>query len=264
MNKSFRWDKVNANDDVCVALMGYHDMSESAPLDKMKNARSVAFPLRGEWCATETPAHRIPSHGNALLGQTYAYDFARLGKSEYDFCSFPLAAYIVFGVPTRSSYSYGEAVHSATDGTVVAVSDVVANPFWLHPLVDMVISKWLLLRKLKRGKDVQLEELFGNYVFVRVDNELFAAYAHLQQGSIEVSTGDQVCEGDVLAAVGTTGNAGGPHLHFQMMDSPWLEKAKGVPCGFKDYEAWSGGQWDTVEDGIPRLNELIRYGTTSE
>jgi hypothetical protein len=39
----------------------------------------VDFPLRGEWVARNTPGRRVPSHGTDMLGQTYAYDFVRLG-----------------------------------------------------------------------------------------------------------------------------------------------------------------------------------------
>jgi hypothetical protein len=37
----------------------------------------VRFPLRGEWVAVRTPAHRIPSHTTEMLGQRYAFDFVR-------------------------------------------------------------------------------------------------------------------------------------------------------------------------------------------
>jgi hypothetical protein len=37
----------------------------------------VEFPLRGEWAAVRTPAHRVPSHGTDMLGQRYAFDFVR-------------------------------------------------------------------------------------------------------------------------------------------------------------------------------------------
>ena len=37
----------------------------------------VRFPLRGEWVAVRTPAHRIPSHATKMLGQRYAFDFVR-------------------------------------------------------------------------------------------------------------------------------------------------------------------------------------------
>jgi len=37
----------------------------------------VEFPLRGEWVAVRTPAHKVPSHGTELFGQRYAFDLDR-------------------------------------------------------------------------------------------------------------------------------------------------------------------------------------------
>src|SRR5262249_7002509 len=40
--------------------------------------------------------------------------------------------------------------------------------------------------------------------------------AHLRPGSIAVNAGDHVVAGQALAAVGRSGHASGPHLHFEM------------------------------------------------
>ena len=44
---------------------------------EMQSAMRVAFPLRGEWVAFNSPGDRVPSHGTDLLGQRFAYDFIR-------------------------------------------------------------------------------------------------------------------------------------------------------------------------------------------
>ncbi|MEZ5497951.1 MAG: hypothetical protein R3E77_00840 [Steroidobacteraceae bacterium] len=62
----------------------------------------VAFPLRGEWTAMNTPGHRLPSHGTDLLAQTYAHDFVRLDRQARGskfFRDRSLLRYLVFGVP---------------------------------------------------------------------------------------------------------------------------------------------------------------------
>ena len=43
-------------------------------------------------------------------------------------------------------------------------------------------------------------------------------YAHLDEYAAGVEIGTRVRRGDVLGTVGSTGNARGPHLHFQVLD----------------------------------------------
>jgi len=53
---------------------------------------------------------------------------------------------------------------------------------------------------------------YGNCVIIDLGNGIQAYYGHLS--SISVSTGQTVNQGDLLGAVGSTGNSTGPHLHF--------------------------------------------------
>ena len=57
-------------------------------------------------------------------------------------------------------------------------------------------------------------ELSGNYVKIDHGEGLVALYCHCSQ--VFVSEGDAVRKGDVIAAVGHTGAATGPHLHFEI------------------------------------------------
>ncbi|WP_246414964.1 M23 family metallopeptidase [Rhizorhapis suberifaciens] len=67
-----------------------------------------------------------------------------------------------------------------------------------------------------------IEKLFksdrgGNTIYVRSpDSRWVYYYAHLDRYEAGLSEGQQVAAGDVLGAVGLSGNAGsaGPHLHF--------------------------------------------------
>ena len=54
----------------------------------------------------------------------------------------------------------------------------------------------------------------GNYVVVSVDSHVRVFYCHLS--SISVVNGGRVSAGDVIGALGSTGNSTGPHVHFEI------------------------------------------------
>ncbi len=56
---------------------------------------------------------------------------------------------------------------------------------------------------------------YGNVVKVRHSNDRSTVYAHLSR--INVRDGQRVEQGDVIGAVGSTGWATGPHLHFEFI-----------------------------------------------
>ncbi|WP_028601912.1 M23 family metallopeptidase [Ottowia thiooxydans] len=54
---------------------------------------------------------------------------------------------------------------------------------------------------------------YGNVIYVKHRNKSATVYAHLSR--ISVKTGDNVMQGETIGAVGMTGIATGPHLHFE-------------------------------------------------
>jgi murein DD-endopeptidase MepM/ murein hydrolase activator NlpD len=80
---------------------------------------------------------------------------------------------------------------------------------------------------------------YGNVVEVRHSGGRSTLYAHLRR--IDVRTGQRVERGDRLGAVGATGWATGPHLHFEF-------KVGGVPRNPARLAQWS----DTAQLGIDR------------
>ncbi len=66
---------------------------------------------------------------------------------------------------------------------------------------------------------------FGNLLVIDHGTGWQSAYAHLS--TIAVTCGQNVSQGEVVAAVGNTGNSTGPHLHFELLSfaygkvNPW-------------------------------------------
>jgi murein DD-endopeptidase MepM/ murein hydrolase activator NlpD len=57
---------------------------------------------------------------------------------------------------------------------------------------------------------------YGNWVLINNGNGISTGYAHIVNGGIRVSVGQQVSAGDVIAYVGSTGASTGCHLHFEV------------------------------------------------
>ena len=55
---------------------------------------------------------------------------------------------------------------------------------------------------------------YGNVVHIKHNGDLMTVYAHLSR--IDIAKGAKVAQGDTIGAVGQTGWATGPHLHFEV------------------------------------------------
>lgn len=55
---------------------------------------------------------------------------------------------------------------------------------------------------------------YGKLIIIRHSKDMFTAYAHNQRNLVR--KGDTVKKGDVVARIGQTGRATGPHLHFEV------------------------------------------------
>ena len=69
---------------------------------------------------------------------------------------------------------------------------------------------------------------YGNYLIIQHSAALRTLYAHCQ--TLLVSAGDTVSAGDVVALVGATGEATGPHLHFEVIASAPAFPRLGAVC----------------------------------
>ena len=111
----------------------------------------------------------------------------------------------------------------------------------------------------KRQRRDSIQSVTGNYIIIKCDDHIYAAFAHLKYGSVKVRIGQKVKKGDLLGCIGHSGNSFFPHLHFQLMDSDDMCSAKGIPCAFANYEVFKNGEWETITNGIPTDKDRIRF-----
>lgn len=147
---------------------------------------------------------RLAINGDRIgTPETFAIDWVRVRNDRI---------YDGDGSQNEQHYAFGADILAVADATVVIVQD--GEPEQL-PDVRLVPEK--------------STELAGNLVILELEPGVFAAYAHLQPGSITVKVGDKVKVGQHLANLGNSGNSSGPHLHFGLLDQANMFTGRSLP-----------------------------------
>jgi hypothetical protein len=227
--------------------------------EEFENAIVVEFPLRGEWMSPNTPAKKIPSHGTDQLGQRYAYDFWQVDwkKDKMKFFDGSQLKYWFRGISLNKCYGWGKEVYAPCDGKIVEAQDGYKERRKVNFFTDIyvVLKNALTFHPEKHGWQPAL----GNYIIMECAENVFAFFAHFQEGSITVTSGEEVKKGQILGKVGHSGNSTAPHLHFHLMDNVDFMKANGIPCVFEKYEVLQGEHWETITNGVPSDKDVIRF-----
>ncbi len=213
---------VTENDDTRTARGAAVPVREESPL-------VLSPPLRGgPWVAVYDPGwprgHRRVIYavdGEARIPGRHAIDWIRVDRD----------GRLADGDAdrTRNWLGYGADVLAVADGTVAAVRDDFAESETLsgHPKHPP-------------------EDATGNYVALDVGQGRFVFYEHLQPGSIRVEAGEQVQAGQVIGALGFTGQSTGPHLHFHVADANSPLGAEGMPFVLDRFELL--GAYENFDD----------------
>jgi hypothetical protein len=135
---------------------------------------------------------------------------------------------------------FGQPVLAPGAGTVIAV---VADQPDNHDF-DMAALKTELL------------VMYGNRVLIDHGHSEISVLAHLKQHSVTVKIGDKVVAGQPIAAIGASGSALFPHLHYQLQDGP-TGHAEGVPSYFHDFGRVLGARTSPVKLGAIDSGDLV-------
>ncbi|MEO7432779.1 MAG: peptidoglycan DD-metalloendopeptidase family protein, partial [Dokdonella sp.] len=222
----------------CRGLDGERFMLRSATetVDRAK-VPVLAPPLKGGfWAAVHDPSwetgHRRVIYtigGRARIPGRYAIDWVGVDAQ----------GRVSHADPDRPSdaIGYGAQVFAGADAVVAAIGDgmqeatsIAANP----------------AKPLGEGD--------GNYVVLQLSTNRFAFYEHLKPGSLRVRVGDRVRVGQVLGALGFSGDSTGPHLHMHVADCSSPLECEGVPFTIRGMTQI--GRYPSLDDlGVKRWKD---------
>lgn len=100
-----------------------------------------------------------------------------------------------------------------------------------HGGIDFPVAKGTSIYAAEAGEVIiakTLNRSYGYYLYIKHNNGLCTLYAH--NSKLLVSKGDKVKKGQEIAKSGSTGNASGPHCHFEVRTNCGVSSG-GAPSG---------------------------------
>jgi murein DD-endopeptidase MepM/ murein hydrolase activator NlpD len=148
------------------------------------------------------------------------------------------------GATPEDWYGFGAPVRATGDGVVVETSDGARDnrkggppPFTQEQIM------------------ANLKLFLGNHVVVDHGNGEYSLFAHLKQGSVKVKQGQRVAAGDMLGAMGMSGDAFLVHLHYQLQSGPAFEE--GLPAYFTNVRVKTGSGWSSAHTGPVDSGDVV-------
>lgn len=216
------------------------------PVSRYVSDTSYRSPVAGRWfvVASGDAAH----HHRWLVSSEYALDLVRMGAD--------LKTYTGKGDQLTDYETFGAPILAAADGVVVAVRNDRADHAAMLRRSDEPFGAYMQ-RVMTLQQAILAEDGFegaaGNHVLIRHANGEHSLYAHLREGSVRVSIGDEVLAGARIAEAGSSGNSTEPHLHFQVIDGPDLNSARGIPVEFNGLK----DDWISMQHRHLRAGDVI-------
>lgn len=162
------------------------------------------LPVRGEWQVAQGGINELINYHYPFSSQRYAIDLKRVINKRY---------FENIGNMCEDYYAFNEEIYAPAAGKVMAIEDNISDQ--------------------APGERNELST-FGNYIILKHGHNEYSLLAHLQQNSIHVKKGDSVQLGELIAYSGNSGDTTAPHVHFQVMNSMDLSKAKSLRIRFKN------------------------------
>lgn len=216
------------------------------PVSRYASPITYRAPVNGRWFVIASGD--ASQHHRWVVSSEYALDLARVNAD--------LRTYTGDGVRLTDYITYGQPILAVADGVVVATrNDRPNNEAMLRQPGEAFDAYMQRVGETQQAiiMDSGFEGAAGNYVLIRHANGEHSLYAHLKQGSVRVSAGEQVASGAQIAEAGSSGNSTEPHLHFQLIDGPDLNAARGLPIIFTGLRP----EWVPIADRHLRSGDVM-------
>jgi murein DD-endopeptidase MepM/ murein hydrolase activator NlpD len=140
---------------------------------------------------------------------------------------------------------WGATVYAPGDGAVVFVE---------NDIQDNAMGQTF---EFEARPDI-MQRADGNCVAIDHGNGEVSWMVHLQKGSVLVKKGDVVKQGQELAKVGLSGDAGHyVHLHYTFTDRFSFNHAEGVPLSFRNFYKKYGNEAKLIDKGSTETGEIV-------
>lgn len=187
----------------------------SIPIRYYQQKTALVAPFRGHGIVGQD---WITSGGHGGYWNAFAVDLDGLNENDGE---------ISDANENAADAGWGREILAPAAGTVIyARNDVPTNPHpgteaddnWYRPLHDPVMA------------------FAGNCVIIDHGHSEYSVMMHMQPGSVTVKAGDRVGSGQVIGRLGNSGDAFGPHVHYQLQSGPRLFEDQSLPFTFQNIE----------------------------
>lgn len=220
---------VNYLDDAAIPHTKRHRLS----VKKRSTAITYHAPLKGTWRASGLPS--LDSHHRFIPSNEFAIDLFQTGRD----------GALDQGVKRDATddFGYNAPVLAMADAEVAFIIDgQIQNADSLSKRDDETIAEArqrITQYQMQRFAEDFRAAAAGNLVILKHEQEgviEYSSYGHLKEDSITVQVGERVRQGDVIGAVGNTGDSTLTHLHVQLNKGADPFFSRSLPLHFDNAE----------------------------
>lgn len=188
------------------------------PIRYYQQKTTLNFPIRGHGIIGQDYVTNGGHGGHGGFSNEFAIDIDGLDQNDGELSD---------ANENAADAGWGREILAPAAGTVVyARNDVPTNP---HP-GQLPGEDWY------RTLHDPVNATAGNCVIIDHGNSEYSVMMHMQPGSVTVKVGDRVAMGQVVGKLGNSGDAFGPHLHYQLQSGPELQKYQSLPVRFQNMD----------------------------